>query len=1166
MKKYLNYIIAVMVMVALILVGCGNSSSDDFWDPSSVAEIVEKKAQVEPNGSISMYTQSGISVKAQEGTFDSDVSVKVREEKPSESLSSEFSTASNLITISAEKASGSSFSEIKKRVTSVEKPVTIVVPNNLMKQGVYYIGSRANSSRSWKYTVINDGNSPTNPLMLSSRYATDNCPLEFYVTTYDVAFQFAVFLEAKDTPVSPKTVITNFTAEAEPSEYVLEKGFYKDDIKVKVAISGDNLGNLNSGNYIVELGFLNDDKYEYNLSTFPISGASADYKVSTEDAGAGNKYKHTVILKNISDYNNNTLSFTIGASKLTTQILPDNFTVTVNVDEGTDILPYKDTKGIILTNKSKDNPQEHEITYIKVVSTSPANSATGVATDSNSVITIEFEKELKADTEWGSFVTLTSGTDIIPVSYEYNDKTLTLKHSGILPDKIYTVKINEGIKGTEEYTESAAYAFAFSTIKHAETTVTAEMKTPAATSDVGVSTKIEIAFSEDIKWEPESQKLVTLLLGTTQVECAYFYENKVLTLTPVEKLGFNKTYAVCVSKYLALQNESAEMQGDQRFEFSTVASEGTPSITSDTSKSVDGKYYLVADQKFSIDFNKVIINEETAKQKIYMQKDGIAFHDFSVEFDADMQVANINVNVAFEVDKTYKVAVAGFTDNDGSVVKSAECSFTAMSAIELENLELDCGSGWQQASGSSDVAVTGKMRVTLTQVAEPNMVLVKLVDEKGVETTGPVFSTTTTEKNTVIEFNYSSLKYLTKYGAVISYTDTVTGQSLKSDIIQFETTVPDCLALADPSQPNSETNPYLVYTAAALDQIREEEYLAQGYYFKQMANIDLAPNVYSSDNNKLPEGWRPFGYCSSSPTVGFIGHYNGNNMSISNLYCNAELDSESLFGVILEGSVSNLAIENVQISGTYCIGALAGIVDNGVIDNCHSSGNINGSESEIGGLIGSGENLNISNCYSTANINIGGTCSGSGIGGLIGYCYQTFASNCYALGDVNGGDYSVGGLIGEIESGAVVNSYTNNNKITGGEMWVGGLVGELGIDVVVYNCHCDNIVVEATGDGVGGLIGEGFGNIAECFTSGTVTGYDMVGGIIGASGGNAFGLYSVVRNSDSNCYVTGHDMVGGIIGLNSCGIYDDIGHNNNVTGETERVDPMVGYDEYWDYE
>ena len=1043
MKKYIGFIIAFMALFVTIMTGCGGTSAD-FVITSAPEYLSENIVQVNPDGSVDGYTQSGVSIKAERNTFASDVKIKITENKAYEGISGLFHNTSNLFTISAEKIESTSFGEIKSKVTNIQKPAILSIPNDSKESGVYYIGTRANSSQPWKYTLVNDGNSRSNPLPVFSRASANNIANEFYVSTYNVDFQFAVFVEKEPDPV--KTVITDLKVEAAPAEYELVNGLYKENLNIKATVFGDNLGVLTSNNFVVEIGFLNDDESNYTPTTFPISGAAATHQVSEKDAGAGNKYKHTVILTSISDYSNNTLSFGIGASNLSQQVLPDNFTVTVKVNEAEHIVPFEDTKSVKLTNKT------------------PAPPPT-------------------------------------PVD------------------------------------------------------VTATMLIPSV-QNASINTNVVIAFSDSIEWNQDSESLVTLYEGNRLINCDYSYSlsHNLLTLTPKEKLAFNAVHTVTVSKILT------KAQNNQQFEFTTVESAGMPSITPDLSKSSEGKFYLVADQKFYIDFNKVIINEDVAKSKIYMKKNDTAFTAFSVELDTNKQVAAINVNVPFEADQTYIVGVSEFSDSDGSVVKTAESSFEAMPSITVESIELDYGNGWQTASGSTDVAITGKIRITLNHAIEPFNI--KLVNQDTPGADSPLVYPTTDGKTNQIEYAYSNLNYVKTYGILISYNNETTGQKIENDIQTFLTLAPTTLVLANPMQPNSKENPYLVYTANALDQIRKNPYLTNGYYFKQMADIDLSPSVYSSSTNTPANGWKPLGYNDS-----FVGHYDGNNKNIINLKSigTEEYETPSLFGAIENGSVKNLAIIDVDIQGICDVAAIAGYIYESVIDNCHSSGNINAQHYEAGGLVGYAEELDISNSYSEAKVTTQHCFENDYYctGGLIAYLDGGTVTNCYATGNVEGTN-EIGGLIGSVNNVKIEQCFTKNQTVIG-ETYIGGLIGYTYYNTKIKDCYCQEVTVGvkegANGEYVGGLVGRNENSsITGCNTSGSVTGNDYVGGVAGA---NVWGWDTTeIRSSGSECTVIGHDYVGGVIGINESAIYSDLYFNGiGPTGDSpEHTGHIIGFD------
>ncbi len=105
----------------------------------------------------------------------------------------------------------------------------------------------------------------------------------------------------------------------------------------------------------------------------------------------------------------------------------------------------------------------------------------------------------------------------------------------------------------------------------------------------------------------------------------------------------------------------------------------------------------------------------------------------------------------------------------------------------------------------------------------------------------------------------------------------------------------------------------------------------------------------------------------------------------------------------------------------------------------------------------------------------GGFVSGSGeryVGGLVGHNNGS-VSNCYFTGSVNGAKGAVGGLAGRnYEAGSILNCYSSANVIGN----------------VIRPWRC-----------VGGLAGDNYGVVSNCYSTGTVSGYADVGGLVGRS-------------------------------------------------------------------
>jgi hypothetical protein len=161
------------------------------------------------------------------------------------------------------------------------------------------------------------------------------------------------------------------------------------------------------------------------------------------------------------------------------------------------------------------------------------------------------------------------------------------------------------------------------------------------------------------------------------------------------------------------------------------------------------------------------------------------------------------------------------------------------------------------------------------------------------------------------------------------------------------------------------------------------------------------------------------------------------------------------------------------------------------------------------------------------------------------------------IGAVNttviGAEY-VGGLVG-FNKGTVSNSYSTGS-VTGNER-VGGLVGK-NHNGTVNNSYSSSSV---TGDEyVGGLAGLNVlppstaprgGTVSNSYSTGSVTGNRWVGGVVGSN------LFGTVSNSYSSSSVTGDRYVGGLAGTSSEGTVSNSYFTGSVSGTTG-VSGLVG--------
>ena len=214
-----------------------------------------------------------------------------------------------------------------------------------------------------------------------------------------------------------------------------------------------------------------------------------------------------------------------------------------------------------------------------------------------------------------------------------------------------------------------------------------------------------------------------------------------------------------------------------------------------------------------------------------------------------------------------------------------------------------------------------------------------------------------------------------------------------------------------------------------------------------------------------------------NPISTFTGTFDGNGNSISNLFINKAANYIGLFGIIDSASswVRNTNLIDVNITGVAYTGTLIGDLTDGTdVTNCSASGTLVTTGVFVGGLIGINRGANIVNCSVTTTV--------------------TGASN------------SVGGLIG--------------NNYTGG-------TGN------VTNCHYNGSITVTAGTYHGGLIGNwADGDITECSSKGTISGYTFVGGFVGfpvSAPGTAQRCFSSM-DVTSSLNSTGGIYIGGFAG------------------------------------
>ena len=198
--------------------------------------------------------------------------------------------------------------------------------------------------------------------------------------------------------------------------------------------------------------------------------------------------------------------------------------------------------------------------------------------------------------------------------------------------------------------------------------------------------------------------------------------------------------------------------------------------------------------------------------------------------------------------------------------------------------------------------------------------------------------------------------------------------------------------------------------------------------------------------------WEPIG----NTTNKYMGTFDGNNKTITNLYINANQEYSGLFGYTYISTIKNLTFVNANVTNT---------------------------NSFTGILVGYGYGGTYQNIMTSTSCEVNG---GDGTGGIAGKLAGN-AYNCVNYATVQGKE-QVGGLFSSYDSSTSITACANYGKVTASSQWVGGLVG-------YFNS----------------------GTIQDCANYGDVKGTNRVGGMAGfVSSGKIQNVFSYGNVSATN--------------------------------------------------
>jgi hypothetical protein len=193
---------------------------------------------------------------------------------------------------------------------------------------------------------------------------------------------------------------------------------------------------------------------------------------------------------------------------------------------------------------------------------------------------------------------------------------------------------------------------------------------------------------------------------------------------------------------------------------------------------------------------------------------------------------------------------------------------------------------------------------------------------------------------------------------------------------------------------------------------------------------------------------------------------------------------------------------------------------------------------------------------------------------LAGYAYD----RAVIASDIGGDGYTFSGtsFTGVFDG----NGHAVSNLTITGKSYL-GLFGQVGPGGQVKGLGVEEVNITGSYTTIGGLVGDNLGNIAVSYSTGTVTGYNRVGGLVGynnygdisasystcaasaVSSGNqgVGGLVGVTAGSITTCYssgpVSGERVIGGLVGWNYQSNITNSYSTGKVSGD-QNIGGLVG--------
>ncbi|MBR5562686.1 MAG: DUF1735 domain-containing protein [Bacteroidales bacterium] len=201
------------------------------------------------------------------------------------------------------------------------------------------------------------------------------------------------------------------------------------------------------------------------------------------------------------------------------------------------------------------------------------------------------------------------------------------------------------------------------------------------------------------------------------------------------------------------------------------------------------------------------------------------------------------------------------------------------------------------------------------------------------------------------------------------------------------------------------------------------------------------------------------------------------NVKLTNATMNNVGQAGGLIGKLTNSTVDNVEV-NCTVTGTSRVAGVVGHAVSSTITNTTVAGTVTGTDYYLGGLVGLMYDCTVKNCSAAVNV----TCESlanayARIGGLVGEIFKGgLIEKCHATGTIIGKGYFGGGLVGVIDTVEDVDGVSTVGTVTIKQSYATGSVSLIR----------DGNAKDAGAGGLVGCLEKGKAVITDCYATGAI--------------------------------------------------------------------------------